>query len=604
MTGKEAIEYIENYTWSKTRLGLDRTRELLRAVSDPQKQLKFVHVAGSNGKGSTCAMLDSILRAAGYRTGLYTSPYIQDFCERMQVNGQNIPGEDLARITEQIRAFADRMEDHPSQFELVTAIAMQYFLEQRCDIVVLEVGMGGELDSTNVIDCPEAAVITNIGLEHTEYLGDTLEKIAAAKGGIIKPGCTAVCYDSAPEVMSALEQICKRQNADYRIARADDLRELSHSLEGQRFTWKRKEYAIPLLGPHQLRNAGTSLETVAALRDKGWSIPEAAVEAGLRTVRWPARFEVLRKEPLFIVDGGHNPQCTEALCRNLEEYLPGQKLTFLAGVLADKDYRQMLDLIAPFAEQFICVTPDSPRALPAQDFAAEVQQRGIPAHACESIEAGVQEALKTGEDTVAFGSLYMAGHVRTVFPRQMKKLQRETALSRRDALTPEQRAKGSQTVCEKILATDAYMNAGTVFLFRAFRSELDLGMVAAQAERDGKTVLYPYCTDRTHMLAVQPGAHWETDSFGISVPVLEEADVFPPEEIDLVLCPCTAFDSEWRRLGMGRGYYDRFLPQCSRAFKILVAFEAQCLEQVFTDEFDVPMDAVITESRTEFFNQP
>ena len=604
MTGKEAIAYIENYTWSKTRLGLERTRELLHAIGDPQKQLKFVHVAGSNGKGSTCAMLDSILRAAGYRTGLYTSPYIQDFCERMQVNGQNISGEDLGRLTDQIRTFADRMEDHPSQFELVTAIAMQYFLEQRCDIVVLEVGMGGELDSTNVIDCPEAAVITNIGLEHTEYLGDTLKKIAAAKGGIIKPGCTAVCYDSVPEVMRTLEQICERQNADCRIARAEDLQELSHSLEGQRFTWKGKEYAIPLLGPHQLRNAGTALETVAALRENGRSIPEAAVEAGLRTVRWPARFELLRREPLFIVDGGHNPQCAEALCRNLEEYLPGKQFTFLTGVLADKDYRQMLDLIAPFAEQILCVTPDSPRALPAKDLAAEVQKRGIPACACESIEAGVQEALKRGKDAVAFGSLYMAGHVRSVFPQQVKKLQRETALSRRDALTPEQRAKGSQTVCEKILATDAYMNARTVFLFRAFRSELDLGMVAAQAERDGKTVLYPCCTDRTHMLAVQPGAHWETDGFGISVPVLAEADVFPPEEIDLVLCPCSAFDGEWRRLGMGRGYYDRFLPQCSRAFKILVAFEAQRLEQVFTDEFDVPMDAVITECRTEFFDQP
>ena len=168
MTPQEAIAYIENYTWSTTRLGLGRTRALLHAIGDPQKQLKFIHVAGSNGKGSTCAMLDAILRAAGYRTGLYTSPYIQDFCERMRVNGRNISGDDLARITEQVRIHADAMEDHPSQFELVTAVAMQYFLEERCDIVVLEVGMGGALDSTNVIDCPEVAVITNLGLEHTE----------------------------------------------------------------------------------------------------------------------------------------------------------------------------------------------------------------------------------------------------------------------------------------------------------------------------------------------------------------------------------------------------------------------------------------------------
>ena len=193
MTPQEAIQYIENYTWSTTRLGLGRTRELLHAMGDPQKNLKFIHVAGSNGKGSTCAMLDAILRHAGYRTGLYTSPYIQDFCERIQVNGRNIPGEDLARITESVLMFAEAMEDHPSQFELTTAIAMQYYFEQACDFVVLEVGMGGELDSTNVIGCPEAAVITNIGLDHTEILGNPLAEIAASKAGIIKSGKISPC---------------------------------------------------------------------------------------------------------------------------------------------------------------------------------------------------------------------------------------------------------------------------------------------------------------------------------------------------------------------------------------------------------------------------
>ena len=200
MTPQEAIDYIEQFTWSTTKLGLERTQALLRALGDPQKKLKFIHVAGSNGKGSTCAMLAAILRSAGYRTGLYISPYIQDFCERMQIDGENVPGDKLAEITERVRVIADAMEDHPSQFELVTAIAMEYFCEARCDIVVLEVGMGGALDSTNAIDAPEVAVITNIGLEHTEYLGDTLEKIAATKAGIIKSGCSAVCYDGAPEV--------------------------------------------------------------------------------------------------------------------------------------------------------------------------------------------------------------------------------------------------------------------------------------------------------------------------------------------------------------------------------------------------------------------
>ena len=207
MTPQEAIAYIETGIWSTMRLGLDRTYELLDLLGNPQKKLKFIHVAGSNGKGSTCAMLDEILHRAGYRTGLYTSPYILSFCERMRVNGEDIPGERLAEVTEKVRALAESMEDHPSQFEMVTAIALEYFYQSGCDIVVLEVGLGGETDSTNAIDAPEVAVITNIGLEHTEYLGDTLEKIAAVKGGIIKTGCHAVCYDGAPEVSATIAKV-------------------------------------------------------------------------------------------------------------------------------------------------------------------------------------------------------------------------------------------------------------------------------------------------------------------------------------------------------------------------------------------------------------
>ena len=601
MTPQEAISYIENYSWSTTRLGLGRTRALLHAIGDPQKQLKFIHVAGSNGKGSTCAMLDAILRHAGYRTGLYTSPYIQDFCERMQVNGRNIPGKDLARITEQVRIHADAMEDHPSQFELVTAIAMQYFLEEHCDIVVLEVGMGGALDSTNVIDCPEVAVITNIGLEHTEYLGNTLSLIAEAKGGIIKPGCTAVLYDSEHETMETLLRICREQNVLPRISHERDLTSLSHDLNGQRFLWRGREYALSLLGAHQLRNAAVVLETLHALHERGWSVPEEAVTAGLRDVRWPARFEILWREPLFLLDGGHNPQCAEALARNLEDYLPGRKLSFLIGVLADKDYTRMLDLVTPYAKEFICVTPDSPRALRADTLAGIIAARGIPAVACKSIEDGVRLALDTPGPVMAFGSLYLAGHVRTVFPRLLKKKQRTAVLKARDALPAETRAAASRTVCEKLLSLDAYRSAKTIFLFRAFRSELDLSLFAEQAERDDKTLVYPYCPDRSHMIALMPGEAWETDRFGIPVPVPEQSTVMDPADIDLVLCPCVAFDRDGRRLGMGAGYYDRFLPQCRKAVKILIAFEAQRLDTVCTEESDIPMDAVITEERTDFY---
>ena len=419
MTPQEAIDYIEQYTWSTTKLGLERTQALLHALGDPQKKLKFIHVAGSNGKGSTCAMLAAILQAAGYRTGLYISPYIQDFCERMQVNGENVPGETLAAVTERVKVLADAMEDHPSQFELVTAIALQYFYEAKCDIVVLEVGMGGALDSTNAIDAPEIAIITNIGLEHTEYLGKTLTAIATTKAGIIKPGCHAVCYDGSPTVTKVIKSICKERGVPLRCVHFKRMEPIAETLDGQTFRWDGEEMRVALLGPHQLHNTATVLETVEALRSRGWTIPDDAVRAGLATVRWPARLEVLSRDPLFLLDGGHNPQCAEALAAAIDKLLPGKKVVFLLGVLADKDYPQIMDIVMPYAKKFICMTPFSPRALPARKLAEFLKSKGAAASSCDSdVERGIRMARKAAGKrgaVVAFGSLYLAGHVRTVW---------------------------------------------------------------------------------------------------------------------------------------------------------------------------------------------
>ena len=366
MTEREAIAYIEHYTWSTTRLGLDRTRELLEKLGNPQKGLKFVHVTGSNGKGSTCAMTDCILRNAGYKVGLYTSPYIQVFNERIQVNGRNIEGEKLAALTERVRAIAEGMEDHPSQFELVTAIAMQYFRDENCDIVILEVGMGGALDATNVIDAPEIAVITNIGLEHTEYLGDTLEKIADTKSGIIKSGCNCVCYDSAAEVTMVVREHCITKGVPLTCIDFSKMELLSETLNGQDIKYEGRPYRLNLLGEHQLHNCCVVMEIISNLRQRGWTIPEEALQRGLSEVQWPARLEVLEKEPLFLLDGGHNPQCAEALAASLKNILGDKKAVFLMGVLADKDYKQVLDFIKPYASEFICLTPFSERALSAE----------------------------------------------------------------------------------------------------------------------------------------------------------------------------------------------------------------------------------------------
>lgn len=432
MNAKEAIEYIENYTWSSTRLGLDRTKELLDKMGNPHKGLKFIHVTGSNGKGSTCAMLDSILRSAGYKVGLYTSPYIQEFNERMQVNGKNIDGDKLASLTEKVKAIAEKMEDHPSQFELVTAIAMQYFRDENCDIVVLEVGMGGALDSTNVIDAPEVAIITNIGLEHTEYLGDTLEKIATTKGGIIKEGASCVCYDGAPEVTEVIKNICKEKNVPLSCVDFSKLELISETLNGQEIKFEGRSYTLNLLGAHQLHNCCVVMEAVDALRKRGWKISDENVQYGVKNVKWPARLEILGKDPLFLLDGGHNPQCAEALAASLKNLLGDKKAVFLMGVLADKDYNQILDLIIPYAKEFICLTPFSERAMSAENLAKLLAAKGIkatavpgagePSHdvspaAYKAMEDGIKMAREAaGEDgaIVCFGSLYLVGHIRGI----------------------------------------------------------------------------------------------------------------------------------------------------------------------------------------------
>ena len=608
MTPQEAIAYIENYTWSTTRLGLDRTRELLHKLGDPQKGLKFVHVTGSNGKGSTCAMLDEILRRAGYRTGLYTSPYIQDFCERIRVDGENIPGEELASVTELVREAAETMSDHPSQFELVTAVAMVYFARCRCDMVVLEVGMGGALDSTNVIDCPEVAVITNVGLEHTEYLGDTLEKIASTKAGIIKPGCNCVCYDGAPEVTAVIEAVCAEKNVPLRRLDFSRLIPLEQSLDGQRFTWAGVTYDLALLGDHQIRNAAVALETVEALRQRGWDIPQTAVETGLRTVQWPARLEVMCRIPTFILDGGHNPQCAEALAASLRQLLPGRKVVFLLGVLRDKDYPRMMEQFLPLAREFVCLTPLSDRALPASDLAAYLADQGAQAYPEDNIPAGIRAALDAaGEDgvVVAVGSLYLVGAIRTAFAPTHRKWLRQRKIRARDNLTPEERRDRSAAICRQILASEAYRQAKTVMLYKFTRGEVQLTDLE-EANRllppsEQKRFLYPLCIENRQMLAIAPadtdtaGEGWRKGSFGISEPDPDQGEIVAPENIDLVICPCTSFDAEGHRLGMGGGYYDRFLPRCRKARVVAVAFEAQRSAVLPTEPWDKPVDAAITE---------
>lgn len=416
MNAEQAIAYIHSVCWKGSIPGLGRTQELLEKMGNPEKKLKFVHIAGTNGKGSTAAMTASILNKAGYRTGLYTSPYIYRFHERIQVDGVEISDEDLTEITEYVKPLADSMAQSPTEFELVCCIAFEYFYRKKCDIVVLEVGMGGAWDATNVIEVPEVAVITNIGLDHTEYLGDTVEKIAETKSGIFKPHGHAVVYRSTPSVEAVYERVCAERDVSLRKADFEGLVLKAHTLEGQVFDCgSRKNLVLPLLGDHQLHNASVVLSIADTLIGEGWKISEQNIYDGIRDVRWPGRFDIVCRKPLFIIDGGHNPQCIEALVKNIRDYLAGKKVVALTGVLADKAYADMYKPVMPLVDRFVCITPPNPRKLEAEQLARYLRQAGAQAQASESILDGVKKAMDlAGEDGVVlcFGSLYSIGGIR------------------------------------------------------------------------------------------------------------------------------------------------------------------------------------------------
>ncbi len=415
MNAEQAIEYIHSKFWKGSIPGLERIKILLEKMGNPQDSLKFVHIAGTNGKGSTAAMTASILRKAGYRTGLYTSPYIYRFHERIQIDGEQISDEDLVAVTEYVKPLSESMAETPTEFELVCAIAFEYFKRKNCDIVVLEVGMGGEFDATNVIKTPAVAVITNIGLDHTDYLGSTVEEIARTKAGIFKENGHAVIYRGAPSVEKVFEDVCREKNTKLKKADFDGLKLHSHDLFGQTFDCgERKNIQLPLLGDHQLHNAAVVLSVADTLIENGWKISEQNIYDGIRQVSWPGRFDIVSRDPLFIIDGGHNPQCIEALIKNIEDYLQDRKVIALTGVLADKDYGDMYKPVMPLVEQFVCITPDNPRKLEASELAKHLQNAGAKALACENTREGVVKAMElAGKDGVVlcFGSLYSIGAI-------------------------------------------------------------------------------------------------------------------------------------------------------------------------------------------------
>ncbi len=411
------LEFISQEKFQGFKPGFDRVRVLLERLGHPERKMRYVHVAGTNGKGSTCACISSILTKAGYQTGLYISPFVIRWNERVQIDGQYISDEEFREAVEAIGPVAEAMEDPPSQFELETALALWHFARKGCEFAVMEVGMGGEWDATNVIPAPEAAVLCAIALDHTAVLGSTVGEIARVKAGIIKPGSDVVSYANEPDAEKVVGEVCREKGCRHFRPDFGSILVRERSLTGVTFDYGAFEgLTLPLAGAYQPKNAALAIETALVLRTRGWHISDRDIRAGLAAVRWPGRFELLRRDPIFILDGSHNPQGMEATVESLRAFFPGKKLWFLMGIMADKDVHAVAKLLAPLAAGFAAVEPPNPRAMKPAELAALLSSdTGAEARAFDTIDEGARWILQqAGRDGVcaALGSLYFSAQVR------------------------------------------------------------------------------------------------------------------------------------------------------------------------------------------------
>lgn len=420
MTYQEAVGKINSLLQFGSRPGLERIGMLLDRMGRPQDKVQFVHVAGTNGKGSVCTMLSSVLYHAGYKTGLFISPYIIDFRERMQINGEMIPEQTLAQITGDIIPLVEQMAQENeiiTEFELVTAIAFAWYAQERCDVVVLETGLGGLYDSTNVIGTPLASVITSISLDHTAVLGGTLPEIAYQKAGIIKPGGKTVFYPQQKEVDDCILQTAKEKGNVFYDAGLYRPEPVSSTVKGTKLRYKGMELNLPLIGAHQVKNAAAALAAIQALRDGGMDIPDSAVQNGFAHAFIPARLELLGRQPTVLLDGAHNPGGLKALSLAVKTYCKGKNTVCIMGMLRDKDSVTSLSYIKGLFPTVIALAPDNPRAMSAEEFAKEAQpyfDMVIPMHQKEHAVRRAFELAGGDGAIVVCGSLYLAAELRPI----------------------------------------------------------------------------------------------------------------------------------------------------------------------------------------------
>lgn len=436
MKYQEAMDYIESIQSYGIVPGLESITQLCGRLGNPQNKLRFVHIAGTNGKGSALAYISTILKCAGYRVGRYISPVIFEYRERIQVNGRNITKKALCEGVELISNICYEMVQeglpHPTPFEVETALGFWYFDKMECDIVVLETGMGGRYDATNVIQSPEAAVLASISMDHMKFLGKSLMEIAGHKAGIIKPGCTVVSACQPPEAMAVVRQTAEDMHCVLRVADEGGIQNLRRgsgkAIERQRFDYESadghvwKQLEISLGGVSQPANALLAIETVLALVERGFEVKEAAIRKGLRETVWQGRFSVIARKPLFVVDGAHNEDAARKLAQSVEFYFTNRRIIYIMGILRDKEYEKVIALTHSYADQIITITPPSnPRALTAYELAQEISKVHPQVTAVDSLEEAVEMAglLAGPEDVIlAFGSLSYLGRLIKIVERQ------------------------------------------------------------------------------------------------------------------------------------------------------------------------------------------
>lgn len=430
MDYSQSLEKVNSLLKFGIKPGLERIAELLNRLGNPQDKLKFVHVAGTNGKGTACTLISNVLTAAGYKTGLYTSPYIMDFRERFRINGEMISKDELSRLTERVSKAVDEMKQKDliiTEFEFITALAFLWYFEQKCDIVVLEVGLGGRFDATNIINTSIVSVIMSISLDHTAILGDAVEKIAYEKCGIIKPCGRAVVYANQPNgVIPVVESSAKENSATLTIADDSAVKLIKTDIKGSEFIYSANgrfgidgeiRLFIPFIGEHQLRNASTALEALNILYQKGYKLTADSLRMGFRTAKFYARLELISENPIVLLDGAHNPGGAKALENSIKKYLSGKKKILIMGMLADKDVETAVSYIAPNFDKAYTLSPDNPRALPSEELAEIVGKycRDVTALSDyrKSYELAVADAGIDGA-VVICGSLYLAGKMRHI----------------------------------------------------------------------------------------------------------------------------------------------------------------------------------------------